>query len=46
VCEDGLKLLVEKIDDLVAFKKEDPDYLVSLVSQVSTNGATTHLGEK
>jgi hypothetical protein len=46
VCDDGLKLLCEKTDELVSFKKENPEYLVSMVSRVAKNGTTTQLSEK
>jgi hypothetical protein len=46
VCDDGLKLLCEKTDELASFKKENPEYLVSMVSRVAKNGTTTQLSEK
>ncbi|XP_065342597.1 uncharacterized protein LOC135941192 [Cloeon dipterum] len=45
VCEDSYKVFIEKIDELAAYKKENPDYLVSLVAQVAMNGASTQLSD-
>ncbi|XP_059470556.1 uncharacterized protein LOC132193726 [Neocloeon triangulifer] len=46
VCEDSYQELLDKIEDLVAYRKENPDYLASLIGQVAMNGNSTQLNEE